>query len=63
MYSDKKKKNKFKIVYCVDLTNYLYFQGALHPKEAASAHMGTSQTPAYCPFEYTFGQYPYDRYG
>uniref|UniRef100_A0A665UFV0 Iroquois-class homeodomain protein irx-4-B-like n=1 Tax=Echeneis naucrates TaxID=173247 RepID=A0A665UFV0_ECHNA len=40
------------------------FQGPLDPKEgAASVHLGTSHTPAYYPYEYTFGQYPYDRYG
>ncbi|XP_022067645.1 iroquois-class homeodomain protein IRX-4b [Acanthochromis polyacanthus] len=42
----------------------LYSRGPLDPKEgAASVHVGTSQTPAYYPYEYTFGQYPYDRYG
>ncbi|XP_071771005.1 iroquois-class homeodomain protein IRX-4b [Centroberyx gerrardi] len=42
----------------------LYSRGPLDPKDgAASVHMGTSQTPAYYPYEYTFGQYPYDRYG
>uniref|UniRef100_A0A3B4T939 Iroquois-class homeodomain protein irx-4-like n=1 Tax=Seriola dumerili TaxID=41447 RepID=A0A3B4T939_SERDU len=41
-----------------------FFQGPLDPKDgAASVHVGTSQTPAYYPYEYTFGQYPYDRYG
>lgn len=39
-----------------------YFQGPLDPKDGA-ASVGTSQTPAYYPYEYTFGQYPYDRYG
>ncbi|XP_017276484.1 iroquois-class homeodomain protein IRX-4b [Kryptolebias marmoratus] len=38
-------------------------QRPLDPKEAASGHVGTSQTHAYYPYEYTFGQYPYDRYG
>lgn len=39
-------------------------QGTLEPKDgAASVHVGTSQTPAYYPYEYTFGQYPYERYG
>ncbi|XP_030596798.1 iroquois-class homeodomain protein IRX-4b [Archocentrus centrarchus] len=42
----------------------LYSRGPLDHKEgAASVHVGTSQTPAYYPYEYTFGQYPYDRYG
>uniref|UniRef100_A0A673A760 Homeobox domain-containing protein n=1 Tax=Sphaeramia orbicularis TaxID=375764 RepID=A0A673A760_9TELE len=42
----------------------IMFQGPLEPKDgAASVHVGTSQTPAYYPYEYTFGQYPYDRYG
>lgn len=41
-----------------------FFQGPLDPKDGAvSVHVGTSQTPAYYPYEYTFGQYPYDRYG
>lgn len=43
---------------------YNTFQGGLDPKDgAASVHVGTSQTPAYYPYEYTFGQYPYERYG
>lgn len=42
----------------------LYSRGPLEPKDGvASVHVGTSQTPAYYPYEYTFGQYPYDRYG
>ncbi|XP_061597936.1 iroquois-class homeodomain protein IRX-4b [Cololabis saira] len=41
----------------------LYHRGPLHPKEAVSVHVGASQTPAYYPYEYTFGQYPYERYG
>ncbi|XP_037329708.2 iroquois-class homeodomain protein IRX-4b [Pungitius pungitius] len=40
----------------------LYPRGPLDPKDAA-ASVGTSQTPAYYPYDYTFGQYPYDRYG
>ncbi|KAM6899390.1 LOW QUALITY PROTEIN: iroquois-class homeodomain protein IRX-4b [Xenentodon cancila] len=44
-------------------TTALYHRGPLHPKEAVSVHVGTSQTPAYYPYEYTFGQYPYERYG
>lgn len=40
-----------------------YFQGALEPKDGVtSVHVGTPQTPAYYPYEYTFGQYPYERY-
>lgn len=51
----------YEIVY---LYTWNYFQGALDPKDGvASVHVGTSQTPAYYPYEYTFGQYPYDRYG
>ncbi|XP_034016927.1 iroquois-class homeodomain protein IRX-4b [Thalassophryne amazonica] len=39
-------------------------RGPLDPKDGGgSVHMGTSQTPAYYPYEYTFEQYPYDRYG
>ncbi|KAM3858633.1 iroquois-class homeodomain protein IRX-4b [Diretmus argenteus] len=42
----------------------LYSRGPLDPKDgAASLHMGTPQTPTYYPYEYTFGQYGYDRYG
>ncbi|XP_076016063.1 iroquois-class homeodomain protein IRX-4b [Genypterus blacodes] len=42
----------------------LYSRGPLDPKDGASSvHMGTSQASAYYPYEYTFGQYPYDRYG
>ncbi|TNN41222.1 Iroquois-class homeodomain protein irx-4 [Liparis tanakae] len=40
----------------------LYPRGPLDPKDGA-ASVGTSQTPAYYPYDYTFGQYPYDRYG
>ncbi|CAL1584414.1 unnamed protein product [Knipowitschia caucasica] len=49
---------------CSNDTPGLYSRGAPEPKEgAASVYMGSSQTPAYYPYEYTFGQYPYDRYG
>ncbi|XP_070841288.1 iroquois-class homeodomain protein IRX-4b [Chaetodon trifascialis] len=49
---------------CTSDTTALYSRGPLDPKDgAASLHVGTSQTPAYYPYEYTFGQYPYDRYG
>ncbi|KAM9383985.1 iroquois-class homeodomain protein IRX-4b [Pholidichthys leucotaenia] len=42
----------------------VYPRGPLDSKEGTAAvHVGTSQTPAYYPYEYTFGQYPYDRYG
>ncbi|KAF7662878.1 hypothetical protein LDENG_00224100 [Lucifuga dentata] len=42
----------------------LYSRGPLDPKDgAASVHLGASQAPAYYPYEYTFGQYSYDRYG
>ncbi|KAM4539877.1 iroquois-class homeodomain protein IRX-4b [Odontesthes bonariensis] len=41
----------------------IYSRGPLDAKEAASVHVGTSQTPAYYPYEYTFGQYSYDRFG
>ncbi|XP_029023879.1 iroquois-class homeodomain protein IRX-4b [Betta splendens] len=40
----------------------LYSRGPLDPKDGA-ASLGTSQAPAYYPYEYAFGQYPYDRYG
>ncbi|XP_044028466.1 iroquois-class homeodomain protein IRX-4b [Siniperca chuatsi] len=49
---------------CTSDATALYSRGPLDPKEeAGSVHVGTSQTPAYYPYEYTFGQYPYDRYG
>ncbi|GAA6231818.1 iroquois-class homeodomain protein irx-4-like [Lates japonicus] len=49
---------------CTSDATALYTRGPLDPKDgAASVHVGTSQTPAYYPYEYTFGQYPYDRYG
>ncbi|TKS88636.1 Iroquois-class homeodomain protein irx-4 [Collichthys lucidus] len=49
---------------CTSDATALYSRGALDPKDGvASVHVGTSQTPAYYPYEYTFGQYPYDRYG
>uniref|UniRef100_A0A665UFQ8 Iroquois-class homeodomain protein irx-4-B-like n=1 Tax=Echeneis naucrates TaxID=173247 RepID=A0A665UFQ8_ECHNA len=49
---------------CTGDATSLYPRGPLDPKEgAASVHLGTSHTPAYYPYEYTFGQYPYDRYG
>lgn len=55
---------KLLIKYILLLFNFQYLQGALDPKDgAASVHVGTSQTPAYYPYEYTFGQYPYERYG
>ncbi|XP_029586990.1 iroquois-class homeodomain protein IRX-4b [Salmo trutta] len=41
----------------------LYARGTLESKDGASAHVGASQTPAYYPYDYAFGQYPYDRYG
>ncbi|XP_038155730.1 iroquois-class homeodomain protein IRX-4b [Cyprinodon tularosa] len=48
---------------CASDASSLYSRGPLDPKEAAPVHLGTSQTSAYYPYEYTFGQYPYDRYG
>ncbi|XP_020510971.2 iroquois-class homeodomain protein IRX-4b [Labrus bergylta] len=49
---------------CASDATALYSRGPPDPKDgAASAHVGTSQTPAYYPYEYTLGQYPYDRYG
>ncbi|XP_049891474.1 iroquois-class homeodomain protein IRX-4b [Epinephelus moara] len=47
---------------CTSDATALYSRGPLDPKDGA-ASVGTSQTPAYYPYEYTFGQYPYDRYG
>ncbi|XP_035648518.1 iroquois-class homeodomain protein irx-4-B-like [Oncorhynchus keta] len=41
----------------------LYARGTLESKDGAAAHVGASQTPAYYPYDYAFGQYPYDRYG
>lgn len=48
-----------------DATAALYARGPLESKDGTtSAHMGTtSQTPTYYPYDYAFGQYPYDRYG
>ncbi|XP_029976680.1 iroquois-class homeodomain protein IRX-4b [Salarias fasciatus] len=49
---------------CSSDATSLYSRGPLDSKDgAASVQGGTSQTPAYYPYEYTFGQYPYDRYG
>ncbi|KAJ0054852.1 hypothetical protein NL108_006283, partial [Boleophthalmus pectinirostris] len=49
---------------CTNDATALYSRGAPEPKDGAtSVHVGSSQTPAYYPYEYTFGQYPYDRYG
>ncbi|XP_061615907.1 iroquois-class homeodomain protein IRX-4b [Phyllopteryx taeniolatus] len=49
---------------CTGDATPLYSTGPLQPKGvAASVHMGTSQTPGYYPYEYTFGHYSYDRYG
>ncbi|XP_060949274.1 iroquois-class homeodomain protein IRX-4b [Limanda limanda] len=49
---------------CPSDATALYPRGPLDPKDgAASVHVGTSQTPAYYPYEYAFGQYSYDRYG
>ncbi|XP_074470038.1 iroquois-class homeodomain protein IRX-4b [Sebastes fasciatus] len=47
---------------CSSDATALYPRGPLDPKDGA-ASVGTSQTPAYYPYEYAFGQYPYDRYG
>ncbi|KAJ3608924.1 hypothetical protein NHX12_023452 [Muraenolepis orangiensis] len=42
----------------------LYSRSPLDCKEAAMpAAMGASQVPAYYPYEYSLGQYPYHRYG
>ncbi|XP_045914981.1 iroquois-class homeodomain protein IRX-4b [Micropterus dolomieu] len=49
---------------CTSDATALYSRGPLDPKDGlGSVHVGTSQTPAYYPYDYTFGQYPYDRYG
>uniref|UniRef100_M4AGQ6 Iroquois homeobox 4b n=1 Tax=Xiphophorus maculatus TaxID=8083 RepID=M4AGQ6_XIPMA len=48
---------------CASDASSLYSRGPLDPKETAPVHLGTSQSAAYYPYEYTFGQYPYDRYG
>ncbi|KAK5855386.1 hypothetical protein PBY51_005488 [Eleginops maclovinus] len=47
---------------CSSDATALYSRGALDPKDGA-ASVGTSHTPGYYPYEYTLGQYPYDRYG
>ncbi|KAM8766388.1 iroquois-class homeodomain protein IRX-4b [Acanthopagrus schlegelii] len=49
---------------CTSDATALYSRAPLDPKDGASSvHVGTSQTASYYPYEYTFGQYPYDRYG
>ncbi|CAJ1083705.1 iroquois-class homeodomain protein IRX-4b [Xyrichtys novacula] len=49
---------------CASDVSALYTGGPLgHKDGAASVHVGASQTPTHYPYEYTFGQYPYDRYG
>uniref|UniRef100_A0A3Q3EBY8 Iroquois-class homeodomain protein irx-4-B-like n=2 Tax=Hippocampus comes TaxID=109280 RepID=A0A3Q3EBY8_HIPCM len=49
---------------CAGDATSLYSRGPLQPKgAAASVHMGTSQTAACYPYEYTIGHYSYDRYG
>ncbi|XP_041665425.1 iroquois-class homeodomain protein IRX-4b [Cheilinus undulatus] len=49
---------------CASDAAALYSRGAAAPKDGAtSVHVGTSQTPSYYPYEYTLGQYSYDRYG
>uniref|UniRef100_A0A3Q1HR51 Homeobox domain-containing protein n=1 Tax=Anabas testudineus TaxID=64144 RepID=A0A3Q1HR51_ANATE len=47
---------------CASDATALYSRGQLEAKDGA-ASMGTPQAPAYYPYEYTFGQYSYDRYG
>ncbi|KAI3358371.1 hypothetical protein L3Q82_014813, partial [Scortum barcoo] len=64
LYSGPYAKSQSYYNTCTGDPSALYSRGPLEPKDgAASVHVGTSQTPAYYPYEYTFGQYPYDRYG
>ncbi|XP_069559461.1 iroquois-class homeodomain protein IRX-4b [Brachyistius frenatus] len=64
VYSSPYPKSQSYYNTCASDATALYSRGPLDPKEgAASVHVGTSQPPAYYPYEYTFGQYPYDRYG
>ncbi|XP_072303230.1 iroquois-class homeodomain protein IRX-4b [Eucyclogobius newberryi] len=64
VYSGPYPKSQTYYSSCTNDASALYSRGAPDPKDgAASVHVGSSQTPAYYPYEYTFGQYPYDRYG
>ncbi|XP_041867467.1 iroquois-class homeodomain protein IRX-4b [Melanotaenia boesemani] len=63
VYSGPYSKSQSYYNACAGDATALYSRGPLDAKESASAHLGASQTPAYYPYEYTFGQYPYDRYG
>ncbi|XP_067112450.1 iroquois-class homeodomain protein irx-4-A-like [Osmerus mordax] len=48
---------------CASDATALYSRGTLDSKDRAGpAHVGP-QAPAYYPYDYAFGQYPYDRYG
>ncbi|XP_074543493.1 iroquois-class homeodomain protein IRX-4b [Halichoeres trimaculatus] len=49
---------------CASDATALYSRGPSdHKSGAASVPVRTPQTPAYYPYEYSFEQYPYDRYG
>nr|XP_046274563.1 iroquois-class homeodomain protein IRX-4b [Scatophagus argus] len=64
VYSGPYPKSQSHYNSCTSDATALYSRGPLDPKEgAASVHVGTSQTSAYYPYEYTFGQYSYERYG
>nr|XP_054590889.1 iroquois-class homeodomain protein IRX-4b [Nothobranchius furzeri] len=63
LYSGPYPKSQSYYNSCASDAAALYSRGALDPKEGASVRVGTPQTPAYYPYEYTFGQHPYDRYG
>uniref|UniRef100_A0A8C5G9T2 Iroquois-class homeodomain protein irx-4-A-like n=1 Tax=Gouania willdenowi TaxID=441366 RepID=A0A8C5G9T2_GOUWI len=64
VYSGSYPKNQSYYNTCASDATALYSRGPLDSKDvAASVHVGTSQTPTYYPYEYTFGQYSYDRHG
>ncbi|CAL8397238.1 unnamed protein product [Gadus morhua 'NCC'] len=49
---------------CSSDASAIYSRNPLHSKEGSMpAQTGASQAPAYYPYEYSFGQYPDDRYG
>lgn len=59
VYSGPYPKSQAYYSSCPSDATALYSRGALEPKDGAAS----VQTPSYYPYEYTFGQYPYDRYG
>ncbi|XP_034561031.1 iroquois-class homeodomain protein IRX-4b [Notolabrus celidotus] len=63
VYSSPYAKNQSYYNTCASDATALYTRGASDPKDGAASVHGTSQTSAYYPYEHTFEQYPYDRYG